>query len=58
MSTVTICDMCGKEMRVSANCCFLDPQLHYYDLCHECTEKVRLFLSTKADFVKTKKEEL
>lgn len=58
MSTITICDVCGKETSGKAPCCFLDSQRHYYDLCDECAEKVRRILSAKVNFVKTKKEEL
>ena len=51
MSTVTICDVCGKEInsyvkyeiRVGANSYFLDFRARYYDLCHECATKLHLF---------------
>ncbi len=64
MSTVTICDVCGKEInsyvkyeiRVGANSYFLDFRARYYDLCHECATKLHLFLTKKGDFIK--KEEL
>lgn len=64
MSTITICDVCGEEIdshakyeiHTNADCYFLNSQLHYYDLCHECAKKLHLFLTKKGDFIK--KEEL